>query len=357
MMKTLSHPLKLVSAVILLGISSQAWAVNEKGDWPWNLKLHGWHDRAVAEDLGTGWFLNVGPTGLRAPITHEHPQYLTIKYVFKNSPANGLLKIDDIVVGANGKRLTVAHTFGRSGVGALAHSIGNGGNQSWNHLSALMATGCAKSSAGLLDGHASTHMHVLWGSLGAGLAGAKHVREYMEGIKWWMIMAQAHDGGFVIMPGRDYASTDHVYGTRNYPTACAALILSLKEKHLQITGAPRRTGAGDPARPASAVSARPARALSPEKRALLDPARLAALAEISHAGELKPLPVSISKASSKVWPTNLALGTNAVELVGKGTLGTTANATDYVNARRQLPLHHPVLLSGARRRARGRSQA
>lgn len=158
-------------------------------------------------------------------------------------------------------------------------------------------------------------------------------------------------------PGRDYASTDHVYGTRNYPTACAALILSLKEKHLQITGAPQRTGAGDPARPASAVSARPARALSPEKRALLDPARLAALAEISHAGELKPLPVSISKASSKVWPTNLALGTNAVELVGKGTLGTTANATDYVNARRQLPLHHPVLLSGARRRARGRSQA
>lgn len=92
-------------------------AVNEKGDWPWNLKLSGWHDRAIAEDLGTGWFMNVGPTGLRARITHEHPEYLTIKYVFKKSPAAGLVNIDDIVVGANGKRLTVAHTFGRGSRG------------------------------------------------------------------------------------------------------------------------------------------------------------------------------------------------------------------------------------------------
>ena len=52
----------------MLGIWSLAQmpltAVNEKGEWPWNLKLNGWHDRAIAEDLGTGWFLNVGPTGL-----------------------------------------------------------------------------------------------------------------------------------------------------------------------------------------------------------------------------------------------------------------------------------------------------
>lgn len=92
-------------------------AVNEKGDGPWNLKLHGWHDRAIAEDLGTGWFMNVGPTGLRARITREHPEFLTIEYVFKKSPAAGLVNIDDIVVGANGKRLTVAHTFGRGSRG------------------------------------------------------------------------------------------------------------------------------------------------------------------------------------------------------------------------------------------------
>ena len=89
-MKSLRKNLKI--AAVLLGLwSSQVplSAVNEKGEWPWKLKLHGWHDRVVAEDLGAGWFLNAGPTGLRARITHEHPQYLTIKYVFKNPPAHG----------------------------------------------------------------------------------------------------------------------------------------------------------------------------------------------------------------------------------------------------------------------------
>lgn len=650
-MKTFRRTLKLIPVMLGLWSSSQApvSAVNEKGEWPWELKLHGWHDRAIAEDLGAGWFLNVGPTGLRARITHEHPQYLTIKYVFKNSPAHGLVNINDIVVGANGKRLTVPHTFGRgsrgrgtwegpmldmskliedsqggdgklelivwpggekskeknvtvqiepvgrfsptwpyncprsdklmidlcdflvdeykragsfekavhthssavlalmasgekkydrllrqlmseygskrydpqngngfpswgwghdgiimgeyylltkdksllpaiksltecfvlaqtpesggyshkpypaiqqriaaggpkgygamalpgglamlamslfkeagleygapaherlhqaylrsvgtngaidygfngwdhavidltgpegkkksgsqgigficpagmkdigeytlvwptkadpryrptdwlkkeaetnrvfdmggakrvvvrtmpepepkkpyhhdgrpcdhyarSGTGALAHAIGNGGDKSWKYLSDLMATGCAKSPNSLLDGHASTHMHVLWGSLGAAMADEKDFQQYMEGIKWWFIMAQAHDGGFVVMPGRDYASTDHVYATRNFPTACAALILSVKEKRLQITGAARATGGKSAKTPTFGSSGRQARSLSEEKRGLLDHSLITALAELGQAGELKPLPMSLSKAETKV---------------------------------------------------------
>jgi hypothetical protein len=188
----------------------------------------------------------------------------------------------------------------RSGVGALAHAIGNDGNESWKHLSDFMATGCAKSSAGLLNGHASTHMHVLWGSLGAALASEKDFREYLEGIRWWFIMAQAHDGSFVVMPGRDYASTDHVYGTRVFPTACAALILSVKEKRLQITGAARGAGAAGVAVQSPETGGRVARSLSEEKRALLDASLLEALAELSHAAELKPLPMSLSKADGKV---------------------------------------------------------
>ena len=92
-----------------------AHGVHEKGDWPWNLKLHGWHDREVAEELGQGWFLNVGPTGIRAQITHEHPEYLTVRYVFRKSPAQGVVSINDVIVGANGKRFNVPHTFGRRG--------------------------------------------------------------------------------------------------------------------------------------------------------------------------------------------------------------------------------------------------
>ena len=650
-MKTLRQTLRLLPVLLGLWFSSQApvSAVNEKGEWPWELKLHGWHDREVAEELGAGWFLNVGPTGLRARITHEHPQYLTIKYVFKKSPAHGLVNINDIVVGANGKRLTVPHTFGRgsrgrggwegplldmskliedsqgkdgklelivwpggdkskeknvtlqiepvgrfsptwpfncprsdklmldlcdflvddykragkfesqvhthsaavlalmasgekkydrlvkdimseyrnkrydpvngngfpawgyghdgivmgeyylltkdrsllpaiesltqcyveaqtpesggyshkpypsiqrriaeggpkgygamalpgglamvamslfkeagldygapayerlhqaylrsagpngaigygfeawdhavikltgadakkkgspkgigflcpydmrdikefeiewptkkdprykptdwitkeaetnrifdfgdakrivvrtmpepepkrpykqdgqpcdhyarSGCGALAHSIGNAGNKSWNYFSDLLATGCAKSPNSLLDGHASTHMHVMWGSLGAAMADSKDFQEYMEGIKWWFIMAQAHDGGFVVMPGRDYASTDHVYATRVFPSACAALILSVKEKRLQITGAARGTGGKNTKSSSFGSSVRQARELVDGKRGLLDQSLVTALAELGHAGQLQPLPMSLSKASAKV---------------------------------------------------------
>ena len=622
-----------------------AHAVNEKGDWPWNLKLNGHHDAEVAEALGTGWFLNVGPTGIRARITHEHPEYLTVKYVFKKSPAAGIVNIGDIIVGANGKKLTVPHTFGRgsrgrggwagpmedmakliedsqgkdgkleliiwpggeksaektvtvpieavgrfsptwpfdcprseklaaslrdfleeeykreggfkggthvhtsatlalladgsgkhdrlvaqimseygsrrydpqnsngfpawgfghdgilmgewyllkkdrsllpaieslnaclvasqtpesggyshkpyptiqqrivaggpkgygamalpgglamvamslfkeaglehadpayqrvhqaflgsvgtngsidygfkewdhavivlddakgspknspkgvgylceegmagiggykiewptkadpryrptdwlrtetetnhvydfggakrivvrtmapkeptspfkydgrpadhyarSGVGALAHSIGNKDNKSWGYLSDLMATACANSPNSLLDGHASTHMHVLWGSLGAAMAEREEFQKYMEGIKWWFIMAQAHDGSYVVMPGRDYASTDHVYGGRVFPSACAAMILSVKDKRLQITGAPRGGGSGE----AAAAPQRAARKLAGGKDALLNDYLLQALAALGVSGELKPQAIKLSKASAPV---------------------------------------------------------
>lgn len=125
----------------------------------------------------------------------------------------------------------------RSGSAALAHGIGNRDNKPWMYMSDFYATACANSPNALLDGHASTLMHTLWGSLGAARAKPENFRSYMDGIKWWFIMAQTHDGGFVCMPGRDYASTDHVYATRNLPTATAALILSVKERTLQITGA------------------------------------------------------------------------------------------------------------------------
>jgi hypothetical protein len=649
-MKIIRQTLKFLCIVTGMWAVSQmpSLAVNEKGDWPWNLKLHGWHDREVAEELGAGWFLNVGPTGIRARITHENPKYFTVKYVFRKSPAHGLIKIDDIIVGANGKRLTVAHTFGRgsrgrgtwegplldmskliedsqgkdgkldlivwpggdkskekvvpvqiapvgrfsptwpyncprsdqlmldlcdfladeykragkfenmththssavlalmasgqkkyerllrqimseygskrydprngggfpswgwghdgivmgeyylltqdrsllpaiksltecfvlaqtpesggyshkpfpyiqkriaeggpkgygamalpggiamvamslfkeagldyaepayerlhqaflrsvgsnggigygfsgwdhavieltgpggkkksgsqgigfecpggmkdigeytinwptkadpryrptdwlkkeaatnrvfdlggakrmvvrtmpepepkrpykhdggsvdhyarSGTGALAHAIGNSNNPSWKYLSDFMATACAKSPNSLLDGHASTHMHVLWGSLGAALASEKDFQEYMEGIKWWFIMAQAHDGSYVVMPGRDYASTDHVYGTRNFPTACAALILSVKEQRLQITGAARRKAHPVAARTVDA-GARPAREMAPEKLRLLEQSLLIALGELNQSGKLAANPMEITQAHHKV---------------------------------------------------------
>lgn len=190
--------------------------------------------------------------------------------------------------------------FGRSGAGALAHKIGNADNPSWGYLADLLATGCANSPENLLNGHASTHHHVMWGSLGAALADPKDFRKYMDYIKWWMIMAETHDGGYVVMPGRDYASTDHVYGTRCYPTACAALILAVKDKRLRITGRP--PGAGMPKKTSRSQSAsRKARDLPGETRVLLDEMLRVSLREMNNAGLLAPLPMELSKARTKVW--------------------------------------------------------
>jgi len=194
----------------------------------------------------------------------------------------------------NGRR--VDH-LGRSGTGALAHAIGNAERKDFGFLSHHLASGCARSPQSLLDGHASTHMHVIWGTLGAALADEKDFRAYMEGIKWWFIMAQTHNGGFVVMPGRDYSSTDNVYGTRVFPTGCAAVILGLKERRLQITGASRGSGSGDGA---SASRGRPARFLDPGKEKLLDDHLRITLADMTFAGELKPLPMDLSKARTKV---------------------------------------------------------
>jgi hypothetical protein len=256
-----------------------------------------------------GGMTNAGPYTIEWP-TQSDPRYKPTDWLDKEAATNRVFDF------GGAKRLVVRsmpvdppkrayeHSgrrvdhLARSGTGALAHSIGNGGDKSWEFLAKHMATGCAKSPQSLLDGHASTHMHVIWGSLGAALADEKDFREYMEGIKWWFIMAHTHNGGFVVMPGRDYASTDHVYGGRIFPTGCAAVILALKEKRLQVTGAARGAGGSGPS--ASVSSARPARILDAAKQELLDRQLVFTLADMHHAGELKPLPMDLSKARTKV---------------------------------------------------------
>jgi hypothetical protein len=55
-----------------------------------------------------GFLVNMGPTGARGILKEK--SYL-VKYIFRKSPADGVLKLDDEVYGANGKKFS-AHTFG-----------------------------------------------------------------------------------------------------------------------------------------------------------------------------------------------------------------------------------------------------
>ena len=56
-----------------------------------------------------GFLVNLGPTGARAILKETS---FVVKYVFAKSPADGQLRIDDEITGANGKPFT-KHTFGK----------------------------------------------------------------------------------------------------------------------------------------------------------------------------------------------------------------------------------------------------
>ncbi|MDX1563859.1 MAG: DUF6288 domain-containing protein [Phycisphaeraceae bacterium] len=182
--------------------------------------------------------------------TKKDPRYKDPSWVHKEAATN------TVFMKENGMRLVVRTqwkpepkgpyatdglgkvTSGGTGQGALGNIISAGpSNPSWRWLGEFYANACANSPEHILRGHASTLMSTLWNGLGASRAEPKRFRSYMDQVKWWYIMAETHDGGFVVMPGHDYASTDHVYGTRVLPTATAALILSVKDRRLMITGA------------------------------------------------------------------------------------------------------------------------
>lgn len=55
-----------------------------------------------------GFLLNMGPTGARGILKTDT---IVVKYVFKGSPAQGQLKVDDVVYGVDGKKFA-QHTFG-----------------------------------------------------------------------------------------------------------------------------------------------------------------------------------------------------------------------------------------------------
>jgi hypothetical protein len=61
-----------------------------------------------------GWYYNLGITGLRAILLKDRPAHLGVKYVFEGTPAHGKVKVDDIIIGANGKKFVVPHRNGYS---------------------------------------------------------------------------------------------------------------------------------------------------------------------------------------------------------------------------------------------------
>jgi hypothetical protein len=127
------------------------------------------------------------------------------------------------------------------GMGALAHLIGNKKKTSWQYLGKHAANTCAIAPGNAFDGHAASNLHGFWSVLGAARSDQpRQLREYFDYMKTFLILAETHNGGLILQPwGRDRpgCNSDTSYGPRVLPTATGAILLSLGQKRLQITGA------------------------------------------------------------------------------------------------------------------------
>ena len=91
-----------LAALLLFG-TGQTFAVkNEDNQGRWSKPTKIGPDAEVP-----GFLINMGPTGARGILTKS--SYI-VKHLFRDSPASGVLELDDEVHGANGKKFS-EHTF------------------------------------------------------------------------------------------------------------------------------------------------------------------------------------------------------------------------------------------------------
>lgn len=107
-MTTRSLMLRL-ACLVSLGLAApvQAQVHYHDNDSPWGERAESGPDAEVP-----GWFYNLGITGLRAQLVADQPKALLVKYVFPKSPADGHVKIGDLIVGAGGQLFKEQHRNG-----------------------------------------------------------------------------------------------------------------------------------------------------------------------------------------------------------------------------------------------------
>lgn len=197
------------------------------------------------------------------------------------------------------------------GMGAVAHLIADQ-PQSWSYLGKHAANTCVLRPGNAFDGHAASNLHGFWSVLGAARSDQpEKLREYFDYMKTFLLLSETHNGGLILQPwGRDRpnCNSDVSYGPRVLPTATGAILLALGKRHLRITGSGDADAVASTAS-ASSLPSRNSRRLAEAQVSLLDEGLLKALAELSGADLLQPLPMSLSKArGAKVKLVGLAEG-------------------------------------------------
>ncbi len=127
--------------------------------------------------------------------------------------------------------------MGRTGASALAHYVDTSDSPKFRSFSNRNARCIGKNPDTFSDTHGSPLLGLAWTGLGAATDPAS-LRKLMDHNRWSFSLSQCSDGSFYYQPNRDNNPQDYTAGPRLAATAATALVLAIKEKKLQITGAP-----------------------------------------------------------------------------------------------------------------------
>ena len=95
-------------STLLASISAPLMAqVDYSAGQPWKQRAESGPDAEVP-----GWFYNLGITGVRAELVANEPKVLLVRHIFRKTPASGLVKVDDKIIGAGGQLFQNEHRNG-----------------------------------------------------------------------------------------------------------------------------------------------------------------------------------------------------------------------------------------------------
>jgi len=126
--------------------------------------------------------------------------------------------------------------MGRTGASAIAHYLSPVGGEAYRSFAKLNASCIGTYPKTFSDTHGSPLLGMAWTTLGA-LPDPEMFRKLMDYNRWHFALAQCPDGTFYYQPNRDNNPQDFAADPRLCASAVTALILSVKYRRLQMTGA------------------------------------------------------------------------------------------------------------------------
>ena len=128
--------------------------------------------------------------------------------------------------------------MGRTGASAIAHYLTPSGGELYRRVALSNARCIGHFPATFPDTRGSPLLGIAWTALGA-LPDPAMFRKLLDHNRWHFALAQCPEGTFYYQPNRDNSPQDYVADPRLCASAVTALILSVKHKRLQLTGAER----------------------------------------------------------------------------------------------------------------------